>query len=246
MASRAKVVQMPVWRDAVKRGAVRSGALVGSVALIIAALLFAVALVSYRPSDPAMNTAAAGPANNWIGPLGAWTSDIMLWLSGPAVMLLVPVVLITAVRLWRDVPVSGWRRRLAWASMSPAALRRRPGQQLIGVGLASVQGRRGVRPSGGPRRRHRPGRGRVRSNGASPSSPTPRSRASSISSASRSSASRASSSGRAALTLTRPSAPFSSAAAIRRPPCSNAPPSPRASPNLPRARSRRASRAPAR
>ena len=131
MASRAKVVRMPVWRDAVKRGAVRSGALVGSVALIIASLLFALALVSYRPSDPAMNTAAAGPANNWVGGPGAWTSDIMLWLAGPAVILLVPIMLITAVRLWRDVPVSGWRRRALWASIGIA---------LIGIGLALFRG----------------------------------------------------------------------------------------------------------
>jgi DNA segregation ATPase FtsK/SpoIIIE, S-DNA-T family len=126
MASRAKVVQMPVWRDAVKRGAVRSGALVGSVALIIAALLVALALVSYRPSDPAMSTAAAGPANNWVGAIGAYTSDALLSLAGPAIILLVPIMLITAVRLWRDVPVSGWRRRLAWASV---------GISLIGIGL---------------------------------------------------------------------------------------------------------------
>jgi DNA segregation ATPase FtsK/SpoIIIE, S-DNA-T family len=131
MASRAKMTQMPVWRDAVKRGAVRSGALVGSVALIIAALLVALALVSYRPSDPAMNTAAAGPANNWVGGLGAWTSDIMLWLAGPAVILLVPIMLVSAIRLWRDVPVSGWRRRAVWASI---------GISLIGVGLALFRG----------------------------------------------------------------------------------------------------------
>jgi DNA segregation ATPase FtsK/SpoIIIE, S-DNA-T family len=122
MASRAKVIQMPVWRDAVKRGAVRSGTLVGSVSLIIVAMLFTLALASYRPSDPAMNTAAAGPANNWIGGLGAWTSDIMLWLAGPAVILLVPIALVTAIRLWRDVPVSGWRRRLMWASLGIALI----------------------------------------------------------------------------------------------------------------------------
>jgi DNA segregation ATPase FtsK/SpoIIIE, S-DNA-T family len=131
MASRAKVIQMPVWRDAVKRGAVRSGTLVGSVALIIAAMLVTLALVSYRPSDPAMNTAAAGPANNWVGGLGAWMSDIMLWLAGPAIVLLVPIMLITAVRLWRDVPVSGWRRRLAWASLGIA---------LIGIALTLFRG----------------------------------------------------------------------------------------------------------
>ena len=122
---------MPVWRDAVKRGAVRSGALVGSVVMIIAALLIAVALITYRPSDPALSTAAAGPANNWVGAVGAYMCDALLSLAGPAVILLVPIMLITAVRLWRDVPVSGWRRRLAFASLGIA---------LIGVGLALFKG----------------------------------------------------------------------------------------------------------
>ena len=127
MASRAKNIQMPLWRDAVKRGAVRSGALAGSVALIVGSLLFALAMVSYRPSDPAMNTAAGGPANNWVGAPGAWVSDIMLWLAGPATILFMPVIFVMAVRLWRDVPVNGWRRRLIGASVGVA---------LIGIGLS--------------------------------------------------------------------------------------------------------------
>ena len=131
MASRAKSNETPIWREAVKRGAVRSGALAGSIVLVIASLLVTLALVSYRPSDPAMNTAAAGPANNWVGGLGAWTSDIMLWLAGPAIILLIPIMLITAIRMWRDVPVSGWRRRTLWASLGIA---------LIGVGLALFRG----------------------------------------------------------------------------------------------------------
>jgi DNA segregation ATPase FtsK/SpoIIIE, S-DNA-T family len=131
MASRAKNMQMPLWRDAVKRGAVRSGALAGSVALIIGSLLFALAMVSYRPSDPAMNTAAGGPANNWVGAPGAWVSDIMLWLAGPATILFMPVIFVMAVRLWRDVPVNGWRRRLIGASVGVA---------LIGVALSLFKG----------------------------------------------------------------------------------------------------------
>jgi DNA segregation ATPase FtsK/SpoIIIE, S-DNA-T family len=131
MASRAKNMQMPLWREAVKRGAVRSGALAGSVALIIGAMLFAFALVSYRPSDPAMNTAAGGPANNWVGAPGAWVSDIMLWLAGPATILFAPIIFVTAVRLWRDVPVTGWRRRLIGAGAGIA---------LIGVALSLFKG----------------------------------------------------------------------------------------------------------
>ena len=127
MASRARVSKMPVWRDAVKRGAVRSGALVGAIAIAVATLFILLALISYRPSDPAMNTAAGGPANNWIGAPGAWISDILLWLAGPPVALLLPIALVTAWRLWRDVPVRGWRRRTLWAGLGIA---------LIDVGLA--------------------------------------------------------------------------------------------------------------
>jgi S-DNA-T family DNA segregation ATPase FtsK/SpoIIIE len=120
MSSRA--VASPTLRESVKRGAVRSSALGGAIALIIFALLLATALVTYRPSDPAMNTAAAGPARNLIGAPGAWTSDIMLWLLGPAVILVLPMIVVTAIRLWRDVPISGWRRRLLGSTLGIALL----------------------------------------------------------------------------------------------------------------------------
>ncbi|AYJ87949.1 DNA translocase FtsK [Sphingomonas paeninsulae] len=116
MSSRAVAIR-PTLRESVKRGAVRSSALAGAIALILFALLLATALITYRPSDPAMNTAAAGPARNLVGAPGAWTSDIMLWLLGPAVILLLPVIIVTAIRLWRDVPVSGWRRRFVGSTL---------------------------------------------------------------------------------------------------------------------------------
>jgi S-DNA-T family DNA segregation ATPase FtsK/SpoIIIE len=119
MSSRAVAIR-PTLRESVKRGAVRSSALAGAIALILFALLLATALITYRPSDPAMNTAAAGPARNLVGAPGAWTSDIMLWLLGPAVILLLPVIIVTAIRLWRDVPVSGWRRRFVGSTLGIA------------------------------------------------------------------------------------------------------------------------------
>jgi len=131
MASRAKADSPPEWRDAVRRGAVRSGALAGSIVLAVLTLLIALALVSYRPSDPAMNTAAGGPVGNWIGPAGAWVSDILLWLAGPPVALLLPIALIAALRLWRDVPLGGWRRRLVFGFI---------GIVLIAVALALFDG----------------------------------------------------------------------------------------------------------
>ncbi|MDB5700093.1 MAG: translocase FtsK, partial [Sphingomonadales bacterium] len=116
VSSRAVAIR-PTLRESVKRGAVRSSALGGAIALLVLAVLMVMAILTYHQSDPAWNTAAGGPARNLVGPVGAWVSDILLSLAGPAIMLLVPIMVVTAIRLWRDVPVSGWRRRLAWSSL---------------------------------------------------------------------------------------------------------------------------------
>ncbi|WP_293880778.1 DNA translocase FtsK [Sphingomonas sp.] len=121
MSSRAVAIR-PTLRESVKRGAVRSSALGGAIALIIFALLLAASLITYRPSDPSMNTAAGGPARNLVGAPGAWVSDFLLGLLGPAIILLLPVIVVTAIRLWRDVPVSGWRRRMAGSSLGIAII----------------------------------------------------------------------------------------------------------------------------
>jgi len=102
--------QMPAWRDAMRRAATRSTALLIALALLIATTLVALALVSYRPSDPAMNTAAAGPAQNWLGGLGAYVSEALLIVFGPLVALLLPLVVIVALRMWRDAPLGRWGR----------------------------------------------------------------------------------------------------------------------------------------
>ncbi len=102
----------PAFRDVVKRGALRSGALFSAVLLFGFSLLFALMLGSYRPSDPSINTAAAGPARNLLGTPGAWGADGLLSLIGPAAALFIPLMIVAATRLWRGVPVAGWPRRL--------------------------------------------------------------------------------------------------------------------------------------
>ncbi|MGV3481595.1 MAG: DNA translocase FtsK 4TM domain-containing protein [Sphingobium sp.] len=124
MASRGGTKSVPIWRETMKRGAVRSSALAGALALGLLALLLVLALASYRPSDPSMMTAAGGPARNLVGGVGAWTSDLLLWIFGPAVVLVVPLPVILATRLWRGVPVGEWRSMLLRA--------------LFGVVLAAV------------------------------------------------------------------------------------------------------------
>ena len=66
------------WRDGSKRAARRTGGFLAGIATCLAALFALVALVSYRPSDPSLNTDAGGPVGNWMGSAGAWTSDLLL------------------------------------------------------------------------------------------------------------------------------------------------------------------------
>ncbi len=107
MASRADA---PLWRETVKAGALRSGALIVATALFVLTIAMAVALVTYRPGDAALNTAAAGVSGNLLGGPGAWFADLALTLFGPAVALLLPVAPIVALRLWRAQPTGeGWR-----------------------------------------------------------------------------------------------------------------------------------------
>jgi S-DNA-T family DNA segregation ATPase FtsK/SpoIIIE len=93
-----------------RRAASRSSALLVSLGLLILTVLIGLALVSYRPSDPAFNTAAAGPAQNWLGTAGAYGSEILLMLFGPLAGLLLPLVALVALRLWRDAPLGRWLR----------------------------------------------------------------------------------------------------------------------------------------
>jgi len=131
MGSRAAPTETPGWRESIRRGAVRSGALAGSIALFLVTLLLLLALVSYRPSDPSMNTAAAGPARNLVGAPGAWISDFLLWTVGPAIGLILPLLFFMAIRLWHDRPTGRWKR------MIPQALL---GIALVGVALALIRG----------------------------------------------------------------------------------------------------------
>jgi DNA segregation ATPase FtsK/SpoIIIE, S-DNA-T family len=128
MASRA---QPPLWRETVRAGAVRSGALIAAITLVALVALIVVALASYHASDPSLNTASAGPARNWLGRGGAVVADAAFWLLGPGIALVLPTVLLIALRLWRDVPVGRWQRMLLSAL---------GGIGLLGTAFALVSG----------------------------------------------------------------------------------------------------------
>ncbi|HWK37205.1 FtsK/SpoIIIE family DNA translocase [Sphingomonas sp.] len=97
-----------LWRDTMKAGARRSGALIGALALAIVTVLLVIALASYHPGDPSLNTAAGGPTRNLLGDPGAVLADLLLAIAGPPVALLLPALLVIAARLWRDRPAGRW------------------------------------------------------------------------------------------------------------------------------------------
>jgi len=77
--------------------------------LFVFAVLLVLALVSYSPLDPSLNTAsnppAGRPAYNWIGVFGAIVSDLALQILGVAVFLVPVFLVLYALRWFRSRPV---------------------------------------------------------------------------------------------------------------------------------------------
>ena len=122
---------LPAWRDGLRLIGRRGGALLGGAALLALTLMLGFALASYHVSDPAMNTAAGGPAQNIMGPAGAWIADLSLSLFGPSAALLPPLALLFGLRLWRGAPAGHWKKSLLLAMA---------GVIVLGIGLALFRG----------------------------------------------------------------------------------------------------------
>ena len=77
--------------------------------LFVPAVLLLLALASYSPLDPSLNTAASSPASsparNWIGVTGALASDLMLQSAGVAIFLAPLMIWLLGVRWFRSRPV---------------------------------------------------------------------------------------------------------------------------------------------
>ncbi|MEA3053814.1 MAG: segregation ATPase FtsK/SpoIIIE, family [Sphingomonadales bacterium] len=109
----------------------RSWALLIGGALGGLALLSLLALVSYSPTDPSLNTAAAGPVRNWVGAPGAWTADLLLSLFGPPAVLLLPLVVLIGVRVAAGAERTRWLRSLVLTML---------GLALVGAGASLLVG----------------------------------------------------------------------------------------------------------
>ncbi len=121
---------MANWRQMMRASLIRSGALLGAAALGLFALFYGLAVLSYSAADAAFNSAAADVQHNWMGQGGAYVSDAMLFVFGVPAIFLFPLLLVFALRLWRDVPQPQWRRQLVLCLI---------GMLLIGFGMAYWQ-----------------------------------------------------------------------------------------------------------
>ena len=94
----------------------RLNELVGFLFFVSATLLF-LALASYSPIDPSLNTSATppsgSPAHNWIGVLGALSSDMLLQFLGIAAFLLPIVIAMLGLRWFRSHKVESWMAKAA-------------------------------------------------------------------------------------------------------------------------------------
>jgi S-DNA-T family DNA segregation ATPase FtsK/SpoIIIE len=127
MASRAALPVKPgrqtdaEWRAGLRRSLRRIAQMTGAGLLLGMAVFLALALASYTQTDPSPST-AADPAQvaNWMGRGGAWIADRVLLIFGLPGVLLLPLLYVSARKLWRDVENGDEPETTAW--WMPAAL----------------------------------------------------------------------------------------------------------------------------
>ncbi|MFM5884866.1 MAG: DNA translocase FtsK 4TM domain-containing protein, partial [Novosphingobium sp.] len=91
------------WRAVFRRAVRRSAEIGGALLLGAGMVFFTLALLSYHQTDPSASTAAAGPAQKWMGGAGAWVAERALFLFGPVSVLFLPMMYVMARKLWRLV-----------------------------------------------------------------------------------------------------------------------------------------------
>ncbi|WP_379922787.1 DNA translocase FtsK 4TM domain-containing protein [Erythrobacter sp. R86502] len=127
MASRAALTTKPgrqtdaEWRAGLRRSLRRLAQMTGAAVLFGAAVFLALALASYTQTDPSPSTAAdPDQIANWMGASGAWAADRVLLIFGLPGVLLLPLLYVSARKLWRDVENGDEPETTAW--WMPAAL----------------------------------------------------------------------------------------------------------------------------
>ncbi|MEX0342943.1 MAG: DNA translocase FtsK 4TM domain-containing protein, partial [Erythrobacter sp.] len=102
MATRAGAA--PDWRAAFRRSFRRATHMAGAGLLFALLIFLTLSLASYTQTDPSPSTAASGEdIRNWMGATGAWASERALNFLGLPAVLLLPLLYISARRLWTGV-----------------------------------------------------------------------------------------------------------------------------------------------
>ncbi|GMN03475.1 DNA translocase FtsK 4TM domain-containing protein [Erythrobacter sp. MTPC3] len=92
------------WRAGLRRSIRRTAQVTGAALLFAAMVFFALSLASYTQTDPSPSTAASSDqVSNWMGLSGAWAADRAFFIFGLPAILLLPLLYISARKLWRDV-----------------------------------------------------------------------------------------------------------------------------------------------
>jgi S-DNA-T family DNA segregation ATPase FtsK/SpoIIIE len=92
------------WRAGLRRSLRRALQMTGAGVLLLGMVVLALSLMSYTQTDPSPSTAAAGDqVGNWMGLTGAWIADRALFVFGLPSVLLLPLLYVSARKLWRDV-----------------------------------------------------------------------------------------------------------------------------------------------
>jgi S-DNA-T family DNA segregation ATPase FtsK/SpoIIIE len=92
----------------------RTGWAMAGIGIVSIAIAAALALLSYHPLDPSLNTATDAHAQNWLGAPGALFADAMLQALGIAAAVPVMVVFAWGVRVMRAEPITWlWLRTVS-------------------------------------------------------------------------------------------------------------------------------------
>ncbi len=100
------------WREMIRLSVLRSGTLIGALALGLFIIIYTLSLLSYASEDNAFNSAASNASHNLLGSLGAYLSDGALLLFGLPSILFIPLMVIFTHRMWKNKAQPYWRRQI--------------------------------------------------------------------------------------------------------------------------------------
>lgn len=112
MASNSNIRSGANWREMIKLSVMRSGTLIGAIALGTFCIIYILSLLSYASEDNAFNSAASGAQHNLLGSMGAYLADGALLVFGLPAILFLPLMIIFTYRMWKNKSQTYWRRQI--------------------------------------------------------------------------------------------------------------------------------------